>query len=168
MNFAFCWPCSISIHACNETNPMHRLSSVHSVATPLHVSGLLVAHRQEVTMLYILIDCRRVCTTCTNCHIYTLLAPDDGLLASPKHVEVSLVASSLLCDSIIVEIRCVNVRRNTTVFSNCWRKQLHVSALFWVGHHQVETRISEKTHILQCGHQEWGNEISFYNVWGFV
>jgi hypothetical protein len=34
-----------------------------------------------------------------------------------------------------------------------------------VGHHQVETRISEKTHILQCGHQEWGNEISFYNVW---
>jgi hypothetical protein len=23
-----------------------------------------------------------------------------------------------------------------------------------VGHHQVETRISEKTHILRCGHQE--------------
>jgi hypothetical protein len=22
--------------------------------------------------------------------------------------------------------------------------------------------------ILQCGHQEWGNEISFYNVWGGV
>jgi hypothetical protein len=46
--------------------------------------------------------------------------------------------------------------------------KLHVSALFWVGHHQVETGISEKTHILQCGHQEWGNEISFYNVWGGV
>jgi hypothetical protein len=29
-------------------------------------------------------------TTRTNCHIpvYTLLPPDDGLLASPKHVEV--------------------------------------------------------------------------------
>jgi hypothetical protein len=32
-----------------------------------------------------------------------------------------------------------------------------------VCHHQVETRILEKSHILQCGHQEWGNEISFYN-----
>jgi hypothetical protein len=27
-------------------------------------------------------------TTRTNCHIYTLLPPDDGLLASPKHIEV--------------------------------------------------------------------------------
>jgi hypothetical protein len=58
-----------------------------------------------------------------------------------------------LCDSIIVEIKCINVRRNTTVFSNCWRKQLHVSALFWLGHHQVEIRISENSHILQCGLQ---------------
>jgi hypothetical protein len=30
-----------------------------------------------------------------------------------------LVASSPLCDSILVEIKCINVRRNTTVFSNC-------------------------------------------------
>jgi hypothetical protein len=74
------------------------------------------------------------------------------------------VASPPLCNSILVEIKPINVCRNTTVFSNCWRNQLHVSALFWVGHHQVETRILEKTHILQCGHQEWGNEISFYNV----
>jgi hypothetical protein len=22
-----------------------------------------------------------------------------------------------------------------------------------------------RKHILQCGHQEWGNEISFYSVW---
>jgi hypothetical protein len=27
-------------------------------------------------------------TTRTNCHIYTLLPPDDGQLASPKHEEV--------------------------------------------------------------------------------
>jgi hypothetical protein len=26
--------------------------------------------------------------------------------------------------------------------------------------------MSEKSHILQCGHQERGNEISFYDVWG--
>jgi hypothetical protein len=30
-----------------------------------------------------------------------------------------------------------------------------------VGHHQVETRISEKTHILQCGHQELGTRSRF-------
>jgi hypothetical protein len=58
------------------------------------------------------------------------------------------VASSPSCNSILVEIKCINVRRNTTVFSIFLRKHLHVSALFWVGHHQGETRISEKTHIL--------------------
>jgi hypothetical protein len=35
----------------NSTRPlMHYLSSVYSVTTPLHVSGLLVAHHQEVTL----------------------------------------------------------------------------------------------------------------------
>jgi hypothetical protein len=45
---------------------MHYLSPVYSVTTPLHVSGLLAAHHQEVTMyiwdnwyvLYVLVDCR--------------------------------------------------------------------------------------------------------------
>jgi hypothetical protein len=45
---------------------MHYLSSIYSVIIPLHVSGLLFAHHQEVTMyicdswyvLYILVDCR--------------------------------------------------------------------------------------------------------------
>jgi hypothetical protein len=69
--------------------------------------------------------------------------------------------------TFLVESNCINVRLNTTVFSNYWRNQLQVLTLFWVGHHQVETRIWEKTRILQCGHQEWGNEISFYNVWGW-
>jgi hypothetical protein len=36
--------------ACNETNLMHYLSSPYSVTTPLHVSVLLEAHHQEVTM----------------------------------------------------------------------------------------------------------------------
>jgi hypothetical protein len=44
---------------------------------------------------------------------------------------------------MVVGIERINVRLNTTVFSNCRRKQLHVSALFWVGHHQVQTRTSE-------------------------
>jgi hypothetical protein len=100
--FMFCWPC-ISIYACNETNLMHYLSSVYSVTITLHVLGLLVAHHQEVTvyvcdnwyMLYTLVGCQRawpadsqlIHTTHTSCHIYTLLLPDDGLLASPKHIE---------------------------------------------------------------------------------
>jgi hypothetical protein len=45
---------------------MHYLSSVYSVTVALHVSDLLVAHRQEVTtciwdswyVLYVLVDCR--------------------------------------------------------------------------------------------------------------
>jgi hypothetical protein len=62
-----------------------------------------------------------------------LFRPSSGLvLGNWKQFCIllrSLVASSPLCDSIIVEIRCVNS------VSNCWRKQLHVSALFSVGHH---------------------------------
>jgi hypothetical protein len=87
--------------AYNETNMMHYLSSVYSVTIRLHVSGLLVAHHKEVTMyicdnwyvLYALVDCSIPSrpadsqlngTTRTNRHIYTLLPPDDGLLATTK------------------------------------------------------------------------------------
>jgi hypothetical protein len=63
--FMFCWPC-VSKYVCNETNLMHYLSSVYCVTIPVHVSGLLVAHHQEVVMyicdnwyvLYVLVDCR--------------------------------------------------------------------------------------------------------------
>jgi hypothetical protein len=52
--------------ACNETNLMHYPSSVYSVTITLHVSGLLVVHRQEVIMyicnkwyvLYGFVDCQ--------------------------------------------------------------------------------------------------------------
>jgi hypothetical protein len=69
---------------------------------------------------------------------------------------------------VLVEIKCVCDRRNTTVFSNCWRNQLHVSSLFWVGHYQVETRMFEKTYKRQRGLyiKSGGNEISFYSCWG--
>jgi hypothetical protein len=51
---------------CNETNLMQYLSSVYSVIIPLHISGLLVAYHQEVTMyicdnwyvLYVLVACQ--------------------------------------------------------------------------------------------------------------
>jgi hypothetical protein len=70
------------------------LSSVYSVTIPLHASGMLVDHHQEVAIyiydnwyvLYVLTESQLKRTTRTNCHIYTLLPPDDGLLTSPKHV----------------------------------------------------------------------------------
>jgi hypothetical protein len=75
---------------------MHYLSSVDLVTIPLHVSGLLVAHHQEVTkyiynnwyVVYILVDCRRAADSQRKRCIYTLLRPDNGQLASLKHVKV--------------------------------------------------------------------------------
>jgi hypothetical protein len=70
---------------------------VYSVTMPLHVSRLLVAHHQEVTMyicdswyvLYVSVDCQRAWVEphvpiITYIHCYLL--PDDGQLAIPKHV----------------------------------------------------------------------------------
>jgi hypothetical protein len=59
---------------------------------PLHVSGLIAAHHQEVSMyvcdnwyvLYVLVVCRWAWMEWN----YTLLPPDDGLIASLKHGEV--------------------------------------------------------------------------------
>jgi hypothetical protein len=76
---------------------MHYFSSFYSVTIPRQVSGLLVAHHQEVKMyicdnwyvVYLLTVSWPGCGGCTNCCIYTFLPPDDGQLASPKHVEVS-------------------------------------------------------------------------------
>jgi hypothetical protein len=56
------------VRACNETKLMHYLSSLYWVTAPLHVSGLLVAHHQEVVMyicnnwyvVYVLVNCQRV------------------------------------------------------------------------------------------------------------
>jgi hypothetical protein len=52
------------LYACNEINLRYYLSSVYSVTIPLHVSDLLVAHYQEITMyickwyvLYVLVNC---------------------------------------------------------------------------------------------------------------
>jgi hypothetical protein len=75
------------------------------IVTPYCVSHLQrygVTVRGNVTGVYRpLVDCllaysiptrpadsHLTSTTCTSCYIYTLLPPDDGLLASPKHVKV--------------------------------------------------------------------------------
>jgi hypothetical protein len=67
---------------------MHVMKPVYAVTIPVHVSGLLVANHEVVTVY--ICDSRLRHTTCANCRIYTctLLPPDDGLLASPKHVEL--------------------------------------------------------------------------------
>jgi hypothetical protein len=79
---------------------MHYFSSVYSVTIPLHVSDLLVVLdgrpadsqlRRTVGGHSIQVDdSQLIRTTRTNCHIYiyTLLPPDDGLLAGLKHVKV--------------------------------------------------------------------------------
>jgi hypothetical protein len=56
---------------------MHYLSSVYFVNQPLHVSGIFVAHHQEV-YCWLLADQQSVIN----------IPPDDGLQISPKHVEV--------------------------------------------------------------------------------
>jgi hypothetical protein len=74
--------CDIKKNACNETNLTHYLLSVYSVTIPLHVSGLLVAHHQEVTMyicnkryvLYILVKQKRTTRTVVEyIHCYLLM-----------------------------------------------------------------------------------------------
>jgi hypothetical protein len=86
---------------------MYYLSSVYFVTQPLHVSGIFVAHHQEVYCIYTTIGtcCAFQLTVCwpagrlanrrsTEKHnTYQLLyiysiPPDDGLQICPKHVEV--------------------------------------------------------------------------------
>jgi hypothetical protein len=64
---------------------MHYLSSVYWVTTPLHVSGLLVAHYQELAMyicdnwyvLYVLVDCRQA---------WMPSRPADSRLRADSHI----------------------------------------------------------------------------------
>ena len=81
---------------------MHYLSSVYFVNQPLHVSGIFVAHHQEVCCIYTTTGtcCAFQLTVCwsTNrqstakhntyqlLYIYSI-PPDDGLQTCPKHVE---------------------------------------------------------------------------------
>ena len=88
---------------------MHYLSTVYFVSQPLHISGIFVAHHQEVysiytTDYYVLcfsVDCllselgwnsdNRQATTKHNMYqlLYIYSIPsDDGLQICPKHVEV--------------------------------------------------------------------------------
>ena len=83
---------------------MHYLSSVYFVNQPLHVSGIFVAHPQEVYCIYTTIGmccALQLTTVCwpTNrqsteehntyqlLYIYSI-PPEDGLQICPKHVKV--------------------------------------------------------------------------------
>jgi len=76
-----------------KTNLMHYLSSVYFVNQPVHVSGIFVAHHQEVHCTYTTIGkcCVFQFTVCSHntyqLYIYSI-PPDDGLQICPKHVEV--------------------------------------------------------------------------------
>jgi hypothetical protein len=86
-----------------KINLLHYLSSVYFVTHPLHVSGIFVAHHQEVYCTYTAIGtcCAFQLTVCWPAgqqsiekhKTYQLLymysiPPDDGLQICPKHVEV--------------------------------------------------------------------------------
>ena len=106
--FKFCRTC-ISIYLCDKTNLMHYLSSISFVNQHLHVSGIFVAHYQEVYCVYIqkfgaccafqLTVCwpaerpaNRQSTEKHNTHqifVYIhSIPPDNGLKLCPKHVDV--------------------------------------------------------------------------------
>jgi hypothetical protein len=86
-----------------KTNFIHYLSSVYFVSQPLNVSGIFVAHQQEVHCIYTatgtccafqLTDCRPANRQSAKKHntyqlfyIYSI-PPGDGLQICPKHVEV--------------------------------------------------------------------------------
>jgi hypothetical protein len=88
-----------------ETNLMHYLSSVYFVSQSLHVSGIFVAHHQEVYCTYTTTgrccafqltvcwpnwptDSQLRSTTRTELLYIYSIPPDDGLQICPKHVEV--------------------------------------------------------------------------------
>ena len=91
-----------------KTNFMHYLSSVYFVNQTLHISGIFVAHHQEVYCIYIYIYTHNnwyvLCFSVDFCwpanrkssekhNMYQLLyihsiPPEDGLQICPKYVEV--------------------------------------------------------------------------------
>ena len=98
--FMFCWPC-ISMHPCSEK----QLDALFILSLfRLHVSGISVAHHQEVNIyiyiqqlvgivLFIWLSVVRVGMEFHNTYqlLYTriyITPPDDGLPICPKHIEV--------------------------------------------------------------------------------
>ena len=67
-----------------KTNLMHCLSSVYFVSQPLHISGMFVAHHQEVYCIYIYIYNWYVLCFLVDC----LLASLTNRQSTRKHVEV--------------------------------------------------------------------------------
>jgi hypothetical protein len=102
--FMFCWLC-ISKYARNETNLMHyyfqfieslyfymfrAASSTSSGGSSAYMRQLVLLVRRSRPSVGLARpgNSRLRCTTRINCRICALLPPDDGLLASPKHVEI--------------------------------------------------------------------------------
>jgi len=69
---------------------MQYLSSGYFVNQFLHVSGIFVAHHQEVHCIYTTIGtcCAFQFTVCWPYMFIYSIPPDDGLQICPKHVEV--------------------------------------------------------------------------------
>jgi hypothetical protein len=119
--FMFCWPC-ISIYACNETNLIYYWSSVYSVTIPLHVSGLLAAHHQEVAMyicnnwyvLYVSVDGRRAWIN------WRSIVHQIGFI-NPLNAELNPICHllALLGGATIVDVSRLRVKRILRLYEFC-------------------------------------------------
>jgi hypothetical protein len=89
-------------------------------------------------------------------------------------VTLSLVASSPLCDSMLVEIKWINVCHNTTVFSICLKNNYTFRpfsgwAIIWLRlehrgkliHYNVDNKHGEQDLVLQC----LGRGCSYIYIW---
>jgi hypothetical protein len=83
----------------------------------LHVSNWRVRLEEDGCMIRYSTECCTRSLECRRaCIEHTLLPTRLLTVMHVKHTIPSLVASSPLCDQMLVQIKCINVRRNATVF----------------------------------------------------
>jgi hypothetical protein len=82
----FCWPCILIIFVM-KTKQMHCLSLIYFVSQPLHVSGIFIAHHQEVftVLVYVQQLVRVVHITRTNCCTYSSILTQSAA-SQPKRI----------------------------------------------------------------------------------
>jgi hypothetical protein len=97
--------------------------SRHRVLEPQHVcrSEDIATFRKEVQCLAMIFTARHKTAAPQSGNKLVVFLKSQKLryMEQKQDRQCTLVASSPLCGSMLVDINCINVRRNTTVFSNC-------------------------------------------------
>jgi hypothetical protein len=136
---------------------MHYLSWIYSVTIPLHVSGLLAAHHQEVTMyicnnwyvLYVLVDCQPACFAVVPSASVSLLLWESHLdIFNPAVVPWKKVTNpSLHFVSYIIQCTYFHIFFKGMVLPlHCWgvTDMIHCNGCHWV---VVNKHVSYVIHI---------------------